>query len=186
MAGPTERISQAEKLAVLKNDRLVNDALARSKLEALFLENRRRQALKEKDSSTYLDHTHDEDGGRWAKPKQVTGREQAVNYPKLPASSPWSEEVLGNEPPFGVDINAVEPTGNWHELDASFSNFGVRGLLPADAIAEEQLERTEQDCSSDNQLAGDSDYPVAEAPPSAASPGGVEPPATPKPKLGVL
>ena len=41
-------------------------------------------------------------------------------YPSLPSSSPWSNGFDVNaEPPLGVDVNAMEPTGTHAEVQAS-------------------------------------------------------------------
>jgi hypothetical protein len=200
MSGPTEKISQAEKLSVLRNDKLVRDEQVHMKLAALFEKNHKLQQRNQ--TSTFLDHTHnDTDGGRFAavNKQRVTGSDPAVHVPRQPAGTYWSENFLGNEAPFGVDIQSVEPVGNFHEVEQSYQNFGIReGFpLPSDAIVEEQHVRAERDCSSNNSTASANSFgadaetgdgvaiPNADAPPNSSL--GVEPPVAPrKPALGVL
>jgi hypothetical protein len=73
--------------------------------------------------STYFAHANDvelEIGGRFAKvmPTTITGSEPIVKYPKQPEGSPWASDPIGAEPPLGIDINAMEPTGEVHERTA--------------------------------------------------------------------
>ena len=58
----------------------------------------------------------DAKAGRFAKPSVVSGSEPAVRYPRLPSSSPWASDPVPVEPPLGIDVNALEPTGELHEL----------------------------------------------------------------------
>jgi hypothetical protein len=61
-------------------------------------------------------------GGRFAKvmPTSVTGTTPGPQYPRQPADSPSNQAALvGDEPPLGVDINAMDPVGEHHELEAS-------------------------------------------------------------------
>jgi hypothetical protein len=78
-------------------------------------------------TSTFLDHLEAEGGGRFAeaarregmaKP-QVTGTSPSANYPTLPASSPWHADPIGVEPTLGVDVNALDPVGECHEVAQS-------------------------------------------------------------------
>jgi hypothetical protein len=156
----------------------VNDALMRDKLEAIFLEQRRRNALKEKDASTYLEHTHSDEGGRFAavNKQQVTGREPAVHMPRLPTGNPWADAPLGLERPLGYSVEDHEPVGESFEIEASFDVHEGSSPPHANVVAEEQPFRGEGYCSSDNLLAEGSDHPVAVAPLAAASPAGVERP----------
>jgi hypothetical protein len=150
----------------------VNDALMRDKLEAIFLEQRRRNALKEKDASTYLEHTHSDEGGRFAavNKQQVTGSEQAVHYPTLPAGNPFADAPLGIERSLGYSIEDHEPVGEWFEQTQSFDVREGSSPPHANVVAEEQLDRTEQDCSSDNLAASpDATGPDAAIPGVASS-----------------
>jgi hypothetical protein len=54
-------------------------------------------------------------GGRFAKPRPMVSGE----VPEQPATSPWSRDPVGREPPLGIDVNAVEPVGEAHEIEAS-------------------------------------------------------------------
>jgi hypothetical protein len=43
----------------------------------------------------------------------------SLQVPRLPASSPWSRDPTGIEPPFGVAIDDQEPTGTPAEIARS-------------------------------------------------------------------
>jgi hypothetical protein len=51
----------------------------------------------------------------------VIGTETTPKYPQGPA---WCADPTGVEPPLGVDINAMEPVGEPHELKASIAQLG--------------------------------------------------------------
>ena len=55
-------------------------------------------------------------GGRFSAGGYVNGSEPAVNYPAGPA---WTRDQVGIEPPLGVAIDDLEPTGNAHEIEHS-------------------------------------------------------------------
>jgi len=129
---PTTDATMKEKVEVLKNDRRV--------------------------ASTYLDHTHSEEGGRFAKPTNVIG---ATPTPQYPAGPNWSADPTGVEPPLGFDVNAVEPVGEQFEIE--------RHLTGATASASDAYPS----------VAGDVEAPLA----VGASPAEVEPPVNPTPKL---
>ena len=84
-----------------------------------------------------VDFELDATAGRFGKPSVVSGSQPGVNYPRLPSSSPWSGDGagVGVEPPLGLDVNALEPTGELHELAASLD--GSEGKAPAAAAAVE-------------------------------------------------
>jgi hypothetical protein len=83
--------TQKEKAAILKNDERVRSG------------------------STFLDHTHSEEGGRYAKPTNVIG---STPTPQYPAGPNWSVDPTGVEPPLVIDVNAVEPCGEKFEIEA--------------------------------------------------------------------
>ena len=63
-----------------------------------------------------------ETGGRFAdKVSLVVGETPAVQYPRLPAGSPWAGDPVGLEPPLGFSVDAMEPTGEAHEIQASLA-----------------------------------------------------------------
>lgn len=74
--------------------------------------------------NTYYSHAQaDADlaaGGRYAKVEErpVVG---VPIYPALPASSPWHCDPIGIEPPLGIDVNAMEPTGTEIEIAKSLA-----------------------------------------------------------------
>jgi hypothetical protein len=92
-----DEISQNEKREVMKNDRL----------------------------NTYQAHAaasiDEERGGRFSvQTKPTVIGQSPISYPKQPPNSPWaSDDLLGPEPPLGIDINAMQPVGEPHELKAS-------------------------------------------------------------------
>jgi hypothetical protein len=53
----------------------------------------------------------------------VTGAEP-VKYPRLPETSPWHHDPLPAEEPLGLDVNAMVPTGEPHEVQASIDKLG--------------------------------------------------------------
>ena len=64
-------------------------------------------------------------GGRFSPGGYVSGSEAIVQYPPLPASSPWSGAgpQVPDEEPTGIDINAQEPCGTFAEVQRSeFAN----------------------------------------------------------------
>jgi hypothetical protein len=85
-----------------------NDTSQRERTEVLRNDRR---------ASTYLDHTHDDEGGRFSKPRQVIGVD-AIEYPRLPENS-WTNDPVPNEPSLGHAIDAQEPVGEVGEIEAS-------------------------------------------------------------------
>jgi len=92
-----------------------------------------RRAVIKNDATTlheFAQSQADEVGGRWAKPQTVNASEQAVHYPKLPTSSPWSNPIEAVEPPLGIDVNEPVVTGEPHELEASLqADLGLEFML---------------------------------------------------------
>lgn len=83
----------------------------------MVLENDRRileQQRAKDQSGTFLSHTHiDDAGGRFAgvNAATVVGQEPVAKYPQ--ASTPWQgPDLVGDEPPTGYEIHAVEPLEN--------------------------------------------------------------------------
>ena len=91
--------SQAERRRILENDRKAStySRVAQSEAEDLA-------------------------GGRYAamgKPS-VTGTTPAIRYPRQPQTSPANQMALaGDEPPLGIDVNAMEAVGEKFEVEAS-------------------------------------------------------------------
>src|SRR5262249_49720888 len=104
------------KLPKVKEARMTEEEISQAERRRILAEDRRR--------STYHAHANDvevEMGGRFAKLRttQVTGSGAVVAYPKLP-NGPWGEgPQVGDEPPLGCDVNAVEPVGEVHERKSS-------------------------------------------------------------------
>jgi hypothetical protein len=69
--------------------------------------------------STYLAHTHDDEGGRWAKPSMVVGTTPTPQYPG--AAPAWAHDPSGVEPPLNYQIDALEPVGTFQEIQKSLS-----------------------------------------------------------------
>jgi hypothetical protein len=141
--------TQKEKAALLKNDERVRSG------------------------STFLDHTHSEEGGRYAKPMNVIGSTPTAQYPAGPN---WSVDPTGIEPPLGIDVNAVEAVGEYFELGDATPAVVAQG----DATTEGTVVGQSQSASS----AGADERPIVsdpsddvEPPPAPASP-------NPKPKRG--
>jgi hypothetical protein len=84
------------------------DATQKEKFETLKNDQRVRSG------STFLDHTHSEEGGRFAKPQTIVGSTSEVQYPM--AAPNWSADPTGVEPPLGYDINEAPIVGEAFEL----------------------------------------------------------------------
>lgn len=54
--------------------------------------------------------------GRHSKASIVSGATPTVQYPRLPASSPWAADMVPPEEPLGYSVNDLSPTGELHEL----------------------------------------------------------------------
>ena len=82
--------------------------------------------------STFLAHTHNDVGGRFAAISSpvVVGERQIPNYPQGPAWCAADQEL---EPPLGVDLNAIEPVGEKFEVE--LSREVVRPLEPFTPLA---------------------------------------------------
>src|SRR5436190_20361830 len=101
----------------------------RDKLEALFNEQRLRNAQRTDAPSTFSQFANSEANsvrGRFAPHETfaVTGSTPAVHYPQLPSSSPWADRPP-DEPPLGWDVNALEPVGEAFEVANSLEELGV-------------------------------------------------------------
>jgi hypothetical protein len=72
--------------------------------------------------STFLAHTHNGAGGRFAaiSSPTVIGAEATPKYPQGPA---WCADQTGIEPPLNIDVNAIEPCGEPHEIRASIASL---------------------------------------------------------------
>ena len=49
------------------------------------------------------------------------GRPSGCSIRRLPANSPWAGDLVGLEPPLGFSVDAMEPTGEPHEVAASLA-----------------------------------------------------------------
>ena len=105
---------QRERREVLRNDQLL-----------------RKQAAEDR-ASTYFAQAQAEIGaelgGRFKHLSQtvVTGVPQA---PMQPQGSPWRCDPVGPEPPLGYDINALVPTGEPHEVQASIEHTASASVV---------------------------------------------------------
>lgn len=73
----------------------------------------------------------DEAGGRFKgkTPSTIIHKNPASIYPRLPSSSPWAKpDPSGDEPPLGIDVNAVPDLG-FHEARSTTNS----GEVPVDA-----------------------------------------------------
>jgi hypothetical protein len=93
---PTTNATMKEKAEVLGNDRRAATYAGRTSAD-LDLEN----------------------AGRHAKGNTVIGAD-GVEYPTLPEGNPWRNDPTGVEPALGYSINDQEPTGETHEIQASW------------------------------------------------------------------
>ena len=105
MNNPADEISQAIKRSVMENERKVG--------------------------SSYFHHAQasadDDRGGRFAavNPTSVTGSTPASQYPRQPATPPWSHDPCGLEPSLGYVIDQQEAVGEPHEIAASLASTSV-------------------------------------------------------------
>ena len=116
MHNPADELSQAFKRKILAEDR---DRMA-----------------------SYLDHARssidDERGGRFAavSPTRTVVGTSPVTYPRLPANSPSNQTALvGDEPPLGIDINAMEPVGELHERGDAVGTPPSSATVELDVVA---------------------------------------------------
>jgi hypothetical protein len=103
-----------------------------------------------------------ENTGRHSKSATVIGSDGAPQYPRLPETN-WTNDPTGVEPPLNIDVNAVEPVGEYGEVAASI----------------ERLERAAQEASPQSLDA----LPVRGAAGSLVSISEVEPPLTQSPTI---
>lgn len=78
----------------------------------------------------------DEPGGRFrAKDTIVTGNEPSVDYP---AGPDWTSNGagVGLEPPLGIDVDALEPTGTPSEVAASLAGAEAPSAVSPPATVE--------------------------------------------------
>jgi hypothetical protein len=97
----------------------------------MLTDKERRAAIKD-DPSTYFGHTHDEAGGRFQKqvPTNVSGKDPATLYPKLPTSSHWSNDPVPPEAPLGIDVTETPIVGESFEVEQSLNqDFGWRKTI---------------------------------------------------------
>jgi len=79
------------------------------------------------DTSTFQSRAiaeQDDVSGRWAKENKtnITG---TTPIPQVPAGPNWSNGPQpGIEPPLGFSVEAMEPTGNFHEIERSLRELG--------------------------------------------------------------
>jgi hypothetical protein len=103
----SSQLDQADRKEVLENERRLGlgsrPPLTEEQKAAL-----EKKIAEAKQASAYLAHVEPPVGGRHSRPETVTGATAAQPWPKLPANSPWSgPDLVGNEPPFNVAIDAV-------------------------------------------------------------------------------
>lgn len=105
------------------NPRITNDDLA----EYLRNEKLKRKGSEPRQGTTYyhqslVDLGLENSTGRFASKPVVTGQTKAVEYPRQPEGSPWSSGAdVGVEPPTGVEIDQMEPCGEYGEVQASLA-----------------------------------------------------------------
>jgi hypothetical protein len=92
-----DEVSQAERRRIMREDRLARN--------------------------TYFSHANDpelEMGGRFAKVIETTviGK-SPISYPQQPPGSPWASDPMPPEPSLGYSVEAQEPVGERHEIEAS-------------------------------------------------------------------
>jgi hypothetical protein len=106
-----------------------SDATAKEKLDALFNDQRLRNAQRNKDASTFQQFANSEAEnvrGRFAAHEKSTVI-GATPAPQYPAGPNWAHDPTGPEPPLGFDVNAIEPCGEYAEIEASLRDVQSRG-----------------------------------------------------------
>jgi hypothetical protein len=108
-----------------------------------------RQATLENDQrvhkNTYLSHTHNEAGGRFAKisPLNVTG---SSTLPQYPAGPNWSADPSGQEPPLGFSVEDHPPVGEAFEVERSLGEAArsdSSSFLRPDVVDEQRASPTD-------------------------------------------
>jgi hypothetical protein len=99
------------------------DATNSEKLEALFNEQKLRNAQRRNDASTFHQFAQSQDAlenqGRHSKPA-IIQNSPATQFPRLPETSwPNQAAVVGPEESLGFDINETPVVGEAHEVAAS-------------------------------------------------------------------
>jgi hypothetical protein len=98
-----------------------NDASYEERADQLRNERKSRPADREPTTYSALAGLDLSLEGRFAPGGYVVGSEESVAYPA--AASPWSGPQVPQEPSLGVEIDALPPTGEAHEITASqFAN----------------------------------------------------------------
>ena len=142
--------SQKEREAVLRNDQRVRSG------------------------STFLDHTHSEEGGRFAKPTNVIGSTPTVQYPRLP-SGPWADPVqVPPEEPLGFSVEDHEPVGMIPEIQASLKAEAlgdVPGVAQCGATTEAVAQSAPPEAGAERSIVSDpSDDDVEPPAPASLTP----------------
>ena len=96
----------------------------------------RREVLRNDTMFSRQQNIVDDAGGRYAKltPSNVIGSTSAPQYPKLPASSPWSQFDQNVEPVLGFSVNSMEPTGTHAEVQASIEPALIPSVVASPAV----------------------------------------------------
>jgi hypothetical protein len=78
-----------------------------------------------------------ESDGRFAKltPNKVTSAEPISQVPRQPPNSPWAYADRNVEPPFEVDVSAVEPVLPTSSADQSIGSPGDAGDAPTTSVS---------------------------------------------------
>jgi hypothetical protein len=75
-------------------------------------------------------------GGRFANEEINSGAEAATMYPRLPSSSPWAADGVGGEPPLGISVDDMQPTGGAFEIERSLAKLAeVAPTLATSSLA---------------------------------------------------
>ena len=117
--GPSHRAEQKDRLAVLKNEQQVSNLRPGDSEPATL------HSLANLDTGLE---------GRFSKADYVSGQDESVFYPRLPANSPWGDGPNpGLEPPTGVAIDAQLPCGEPFEVARSLAELSATALMAAEA-----------------------------------------------------
>jgi hypothetical protein len=120
----------------------ITNATPEEKLATIFQDQALRNQQRQRDTGTFLSHTQNDEGGRFAKPTQVVGAKPLPEYPRQPEGSFSNQAaVMPIEEPLGF-VDEPPIVGEAHEVAASIDRLDAApatasGHLPPEAIAVE-------------------------------------------------
>ena len=128
------------------------DGTNEEKIEALFNEQKLRNAQRRNSASTFSQFANSEanqDAGRFAAINKATVVGATPKPPEYAAPN-WAPQAVGVEPQLGIDVNAMEPVGERFEVEASLERAEQEAsAIPTDAEPVRGAAGSEAEISSD-------------------------------------